>query len=332
MGTFILKRVGSAIGILLVLVAVVFLLQRFSPSDPVKAKLGAFATRDMVADERERLGYNDPLPTQYVRYVSGVVQGDFGESLRSRRAVSDDLLSFVPASVELIVSTIFVAAVAGVLLAMVTAKEGKRTGFIRVFMTVFASVPGFLLTLFGVLLLYRQLGALPASGRTKFLDAPTGPTGLLTLDSVLAGRLDVTLDAIHHLILPAVCAAVVPAVAIARVLRCSLVTTLRSDYVRTARSKGLKERTVVRRHALRNAAGPTLSLIGLLIASLFAGTLIVEQMVAWPGLGAYLLRSISSSDFPAISGIVIMLGIIYVSVNLIVELVQSMLDPRIRAV
>ena len=177
-----------------------------------------------------------------------------------------------------------------------------------------------------------QLGALPASGRTKFLDAPTGPTGLLTLDSVLAGRLDVTLDAIHHLILPAVCAAVVPAVAIARVLRGSLVTTLRSDYVRTARSKGLKERTVVRRHALRNAAGPTLSLIGLLIASLFAGTLIVEQMVAWPGLGAYLLRSISSSDFPAISGIVIMLGIIYVSVNLIVELVQSMLDPRIRAI
>ena len=328
---FLLKRVASTVGILLALVAIVFLLQRFSPADPVKAKLGALASPDMVAKERQRLGYNDPLPTQYARYVSGVVQGDFGESLRSRRAVSDDLLSFVPASLELILATLLVSAVAGVALAMATARVGRGAGVIRVAMTLFASVPGFLLTLFGVIVLYRELGLLPASGRTAILDAPTGPTGLLTIDGLIAGRPEVSIDALHHLILPAVCAAIVPAVAIARVLRGSLVTTLRSDYVRTARAKGLKERVVVRRHGLRNAAGPTLSLIGLLVASLFAGTLIVEQIVAWPGLGAYLLRSISSADFPAIAGIVIVLGIIYVTVNLLVEIAQSLLDPRIRA-
>lgn len=331
MARFIGKRVLGAIGILLVLTAIVFALQRFSKADPIKAKLGAFATTEQVEAEREKLGYNDPLPTQYTRYVSGVVQGDFGESLRSRREVSDDLRSFVPASIELITFTILLAAVWGTLLAMVTTRVGRRADSVRVLMTVGASIPGFLLTLWGVMLLYRRLGILPASGRTAYLDAPTGPTGFLTVDGLIAGRPEVTIDAVHHLILPAVCAALVPAVAIARVLRGSLVTTMRSDYVRTARAKGLKEGTVLRRHALRNAAGPTMSLMGLLVASLFAGTLIVEQIVAWPGLGAYLLRSIASADFPAISGIVIVLGVIYVSVNLIVEIAQSFIDPRLRA-
>ena len=193
-----------------------------------------------------------------------------------------------------------------------------------------SSAPGFLLALLGILVFYRRLGMLPASGRTSFIDAPTGPTGFLTFDSLIAGRFDVFADALNHLILPATAAAIVPAAAIARVLRSSLLTTMGTDQIRTARAEGLSEGQVTRRHALRNSAGPALSLTGLLVASLFAGTLIVEQIVAWPGLGAYLLRSIDSKDFPAIAGVTLVVGAIYVTLNAVVEIIQSALDPRVR--
>ena len=163
-----------------------------------------------------------------------------------------------------------------------------------------------------------------------FLRGPDGPTGLLTIDGILNGRLDVTVDAFQHLLIPALAAATAPAVAIAIVLRSSLLVTMRTDFIRTARAKGMKERTVVLRHALRNSAGPALSLSGLLVASLFAGTLIVESIVSWPGLGLYTIRSLAATDFPAIAGITIVLGVIYLVVNAVVEIVQGVLDPRLR--
>jgi peptide/nickel transport system permease protein len=330
MVAFALRRAGAAAVVLLLLVLTVFALQHTSKADPVRAKLGAGASEETIAAERERLGWDDPLPVQFVHYVGGVATGDFGESVRTSRPVYDDLHAFLPASIELIVAIVLVAMVLGVGLGLFTARPGARAGVVRVTMLLLSSIPGFLLTLLGILYLYRRFGLLPASGRSSYADAPTGPTGFLTLDGLLAGRLDVTVDALHHLILPAVAAAIVPAAAIARVLRSSLVATLASDQVRTARAKGLTERQVLLRHGLRNSAGPALSLIGLIVASLFAGTLIVEQIMAWPGLGAYMLRSISSTDFPAIAGVTLVLGTIYVLLNTVVEIVQTAVDPRLR--
>jgi peptide/nickel transport system permease protein len=328
--TYALKRIGAAVVVLLLLTVTVFALQRTSKADPIRAKLGAGATDEQVALERARRGWDDPLPTQLVRYVGDVATGDFGESVRTSRPVNDDLRAFLPASIELIAAIMLVASVLGVALGIFTSRPGSRAGLVRVVMLFLSSIPGFLLTLLGILYLYRQIGLLPASGRSSFSDAPTGPTGFLTIDGLLEGRLDVTVDALHHLILPAVAASIVPAVAIARVLRSSLISTMASDQVRTARAKGLTERQVLLHHGLRNSAGPTLSLVGLIVASLFAGTLIVEQIMAWPGLGAYMLRSIASTDYPAIAGVTLVLGTIYVTLNTAVEIAQSAIDPRIR--
>lgn len=330
MRRFLVKRGASLVGILVVLTFVVFVLQQLSPADPVKAKLGANATRETVEAERERLGYNDPTLVQFGRYLGGVARGDLGDSLRTKQPVRDDLGEFLPASIELMATIVVLAGVLGVVLAMITARVGRGAGAVRVGMTAAASAPAFLVALLMMLLFYRRLGWLPASGRSGYRDAPTGPTGFLTVDSLLAGRPAVTLDAVRHLLLPAVAASIAPAVSVALVLRSSLLATLRSDFVRTARAKGLRERRVVLRHALRNAAGPALSVAGLLIASLFAGSLIVESIVSWPGLGLYTLRSLSASDFPAIAGITLVLGAIYVAVNTVVEVVQAALDPRLR--
>jgi peptide/nickel transport system permease protein len=327
---FLVKRGASLVGILVVLTFVVFVLQQLSPADPVKAKLGANATRETVEAERERLGYNDPTLVQFGRYLGGVARGDLGDSLRTKQPVRDDLGEFLPASIELMATIVLLAGVLGVVLAMITARVGRGAGVVRVGMTAAASAPAFLVALLMMLLFYRRLGWLPASGRSGYRDAPTGPTGLLTVDGLLAGRPAVTLDAVRHLLLPAVAASIAPAVSVALVLRSSLLATLRADFVRTARAKGLRERRVVLRHALRNAAGPALSVAGLLIASLFAGSLIVESIVSWPGLGLYTLRSLSASDFPAIAGITLVLGAIYVAVNTLVEVVQAALDPRLR--
>jgi len=327
---FIARRVGAALVVLLLLTAIMFGLQRTSKADPIRAKLGVSATPERVGAERHRLGYDRPVVVQYADYVRKAATGDLGDSIRTNRPVADDLRVFLPASIELITAIMVIALVLGVLLGIVTARPGRGSGVVRVVMLLLSSAPGFLLTLLGILLFYRQLGWLPASGRTSFVDAPTGPTGFLTLDGLLNGRVDVTTDALNHLVLPAVAAAIVPAASIARVLRASLMQTMGSDQIRTARAKGLSERRVVLAHALRNSSGPAMSLVGLLVASLFAGTLIVEQIVAWPGLGGYLLRSINARDFPAIAGVTLVVGAIYITLNTVVELIQSVLDPRIR--
>jgi peptide/nickel transport system permease protein len=160
---------------------------------------------------------------------------------------------------------------------------------------------------------------------------PSGPTGLLTVDGLLAGQPGVILDALRHLLMPALAIAAVPAVSIGRVLRSSLITGMSSDYVRTARAKGLSERRVVLGHVLRNCAGAALSMTGLQVGLMFAGVLVIEQVFAWPGLGQYMAQSIPAADFPAIAGVTLLLGIGYVAVNTVVDVLQAVADPRIHA-
>ena len=193
-----------------------------------------------------------------------------------------------------------------------------------------ASIPPFLLAFAGILIFSRRLGWLPGTGRTSYRDFDVGPTGLLTVDSLLAGRLDVFVDAIRHLVLPALTIAILSAVAIGRVLRSSLRTSLRSSYARTARAKGLREGVVIVRHGLRNAAGPAITMAGLQLGLMFAGVVIVETIFAWPGIGWYMAQSIPTNDFAAIGAVTIVLGAVYVVVNALVDILQMVADPRIR--
>jgi peptide/nickel transport system permease protein len=327
---FVLTRIASMIAVVLVLAFVMFVLQRVTPVDPVRAKLGSNASKQAVAAERKKLGYDDPLVVQYVDYLGDLVHGNLQESLRTRRPVMDDIRDYLPATIELAVFGLLFAVGMGTVLGLASAAKFRGSGVLRVVMIGGASAPVFLLALIGLVVFYRNLGWLPATGRTSIQNAPTGPTGLLTIDGVLHGRPDVTWDAFQHLILPAFCIAIGPAVSIGRVLRGSLVGNLRSDYVRTARAKGLRERTVLLRHALRNSMGPALSMTGLQVGLMFAGVVVIETIFAWGGLGQYIVQSIPRADFPAIAGVTLLLGVGYVVINSIIDILQSIADPRIR--
>ena len=327
---FFAGRLAGMIVVLLVLAFVVFCLQRYTPADPVRVKLGANAQPQIVKAERHRLGYDQPLFVQYVDYVKGLAHGDLQDSLRTRNPVTTDLGNYVPATLELTMVALGMALVLGTLLGIASAARVRGSGGLRVIMVAGSSAPVFLLALLGLLLFYRRLGWLPATGRTKFLEPPTGPTKLLTVDSLVHGRFDVFTDAVRHLLLPAFCIAIGPAVAIGRVLRSSIVNSLRSDYVRTARAKGLSERTVLFRHTLRNSAGAALSMTGLQVGLMFAGVVVIESIFAWPGIGFYTVQAIPRLDFPAIAGVTLFLGAVYVVVNTIVDILQGVADPRLR--
>jgi peptide/nickel transport system permease protein len=323
------KRLGAMAVIILVLTAVVFALQKASPFDPVHSMLGPSASREAVAQQRHALGLDQPLPSQYWHYLTALLHADLGMSYRTRHPITADLATFLPATAELALFALVLALVLGTALAVATTLRWRGAGALRFVLVAGASTPAFLLAIGGILIFYQLLGWLPATGRTSFTDAPTGPTGLLTLDGLLAGRPEVTLDAMGHLVLPGLALAIGPAVSIGRVLRSSLVGNRRTDYVRTAMAKGLSEGSVLRKHVVRNSLGPALSMTGLQIGLMFAGVLVIENVFSWPGIGQYTSLSIPVGDFPAIAGVTLLLGAGFVAINTIVDILQAVADPRI---
>ncbi|HSY16641.1 MAG TPA: ABC transporter permease [Jatrophihabitantaceae bacterium] len=331
MGTLVAKRIGAMLVILLVLIAVLFFLKQISPGDPVHLMLGGQASAATIAHERHVLGLDQPVTSQFAHYLDRLIfHADPGMSYVTRRSVRTDLATFLPATLELAAAGLIIALVLGTVLAFATTLKVRGSSVFRVVLIIGASTPAFLLGIAGVVLFYEHLGWLPSSGRTSYLNAATGPTHLLTVDSLLHGRLDVFWDAIRHLILPAVAIALGPAVAIGRVLRSSLIEDLGSDYARTARAKGLTELQILRKHVLRNAIGAAMSMTGLQVGLMFAGVLVVEQVFSWPGIGLYISQAIPHEDFPAIAGVTLVLGAVYVVINTIVDILQALADPRIR--
>jgi peptide/nickel transport system permease protein len=333
MATLIGRRLVALVAVLCGLAVIVFVLQAVIPSDPARAIVGASASPEAVAAKEHELGYDKPLPAQFADYIGRTLGGDLQSSLRTRNPVSEDLKTFAPATLELALTASLLAAVIGIALALALAAGGRAARVLRLVLVTGASVPGFLVALVAILVFYSLLGILPASGRvTDTLVIPDGPTQLLLVDSLLHGDPGVFGSALAHLVLPAFTLALVPALAIARTLATTLEQVMREDYVRTARAKGLRERSILVRHGLRNAAGPALTMGGLQFGLLLGGIVVVEQIFSWPGLGLYLNQSIAFSDFPAITGTTLMLGTAYVVVNFLVDLAQAVADPRIRTV
>jgi peptide/nickel transport system permease protein len=333
MGGLVLRRVVALVAVLLGLAVIVFLLQTTIVADPARAVVGASASDEVVAAKRHELGYDKPLPARFGQFMGRLASGDLQSSLRTRNPVSEDLSSFAPATIELALSAAFLAAVMGLGLGLLLAGGGRAARVVRVMLMAGASLPTFLVGLLGVVVFYSVLGVLPASGRIDdTLAIPQGPTGLYVPDALLHADPVMLMSALAHLAMPAFALALLPALAIARTLHASLAQVMREDYVRTARSKGLRERTVILRHALRNASGPALTMGGLQFGLLLGGVVVVERIFAWPGLGLYLSQSIAFSDLPAITGTTLVLGAAYVVVNFLVDLAQAWADPRIRTV
>lgn len=330
MPRYLVGRLAGVLVVVLALVTIVFAARTLIPSDPVRAQVGANASAETVARARERLGLNDPLPAQYVTYLSDAVRGNLGESVRTGRPVQRDIREFLPASIELAIASMMLAIIGGLLIGIMGASTGRGSGVIRTLFVAGAAAPSFLLALVLIYVFYFRLQWLPPSGRIEVPDAPIGPTGLFVLDGLAVGRVDVVIDALRHLILPAVSLALVPAVAIGRVLRSSLLEVYKSDYIRTAHAKGISPRRVLYRHALRNALSAPLSMTGLQLGLLLGGVVVVETVFAWPGIGLYMNNSIQSGDVTAIAGVTLVVGISYVLTNMVVDVTQGLADPRIR--
>jgi peptide/nickel transport system permease protein len=325
----IAERGAALLAILLALLVIVFLLESVIPADPVRAMVGASATRESVAAKRHQLGLDKPLPEQFVQFLGRAVRGDLSLSLHTRRPVRDDLAAFLPATIELALAAAFISAVLGLALGVLTARGGGTS--LRVLLVSGASVPGFLLAIVFLLVFYSGLHWFPGSGRlSSTITPPSGPTKLYVVDGLLHGRLDVVVDALKHLVLPALCLALAPAVAFGRVLRSSLQTVLAQDHIRTARAKALPERRILFGHALRSSLNAPLTMAGLQVGMLLAGVVVIETAFAWPGIGLYTVQSIASTDFPAVAGVTLVLGAAYVVINALVDVGQLAADPRLR--
>jgi peptide/nickel transport system permease protein len=326
---FIVRRIVSMLGVLFALTVALFGLQELSGVDPARAYVGANASAEALERTRVQLGLDQPAFVRYLDYLGGLLHGDLQNSLRTRTPVADGLSTAFPATVELALWSLGLALVLGSIFAVLTVTRWRGAGIVRVVLLSGASAPTFLLTMLGLLFFYGQLGLLPSGGRSSFGSTSPGPTGLFVLDGLLAGRFDVATDAIWHLVLPAACVAISPAVAIGRVLVDGLRANLVSDHARTARSAGLPESLVMLRHAVRNSLGATLSMIGIQAGLLLGGLVVVEKIVSWPGVGSYLDKSVQASDFPGIAGVALLLGVTYVVLNTVVDLLQVAADRRL---
>ena len=327
---FLVTRLLGAVGVLLALASIVFVLQAIVPGDPVRARVGANASEEVVARERERLGFDRPLLVRYVDYLGNAARGSLGESVRTGRPVLSDIGAYLPATAALAIASMLLAIASGFVLGVLGALAARGGGIVRLLFVAGASAPSFLLGLGFIYLFYLKLGWLPASGASSVADPPRGPTHVVLLDGLIAGRTDVAIDALKHFVLPAVALALLPAVAIGRVLRSSLIEVYRSDYIRTANAKGLEPRTILWQHGLRNSLSAPLTMTGLQLGLLLGGVVVIESVFAWPGIGLYTDQSIGAGDLAAITGVTLVVGAGYVLVNVLVDFAQAIADPRIR--
>jgi peptide/nickel transport system permease protein len=330
---FILRRLA---GLLLVLVGVsviTFALSQLVPIDPVASALGQNAREEQIQAYRKELGLDRSPVVQYFSYASRLLHGDFGRSIRTRRPVADDLRDFLPATLELSLAAMLVTLLLGISLGVLAAM--RRDGVIdivaRVFALIGGSLPIFFLGLLMLALFYNRLRWVPGPGRLDaVLRPPPRVTGMYTLDSLLVGDWALLKNSVAHLILPAVTLGYFSTAVVLRMTRSAMLEVLSQDYVRTARAKGLRERAVLLRHALKNAMIPVLTTIGVLFGSLLSGAVLTETIFAWPGLGRYATSSVTSLDLPAVMGVTLVAAVVYPVVNMLVDIGYHVLDPRIK--
>ncbi|RTR35190.1 ABC transporter permease [Robertmurraya yapensis] len=303
MKQFILNRILSGILVIFGVSIFSFLLIHFIPGDPVRIMLGINATPEQVERLTHHLGLDKPLLVQYGQYIANLFQGDFGTSLKTGRPVLTEILDRFPETVKLAVFGLLIAVVIGISLGILAArfKDTIIDKLCTVFATLGVSIPSFWLAILLVMVFSVKLAWFPIANGTNFRD----------------------------LILPACTLGVVASTMIMRLTRNGMVEVLSNDYIRTARAKGLEDRLILFRHALRNVLIPVVTVIGLQLAGLLGGAVIIEQVFNWPGLGTLALGAIMSRDFPLIQGTVLFMGVVYVTINILVDILYSVIDPRV---
>lgn len=332
---FVLKRLGAALLLVVGTVLVAFTLTTILPGDSATARLGERAAADpeLVAAMRERLGLDRPLYEQFGLYLLDLLRGDLGQSAQTSRPVLTDLTLFGPASAELAMTATVLAVVVGGGLGILAALRADRAvdNVLRAFGLGGVSVPIFWLALIATAIFSTRLRWFPSSGRLPAGQVPPPRvTGFYTVDSLLAGDLTLFSQALTHLLLPALVLSAPMVALLMRFTRVSVLEVLGQEYVRAAEAKGLSAPVVVFRHVLRAALVPVITVVGTAFASLLAGTVLVEQIFAWPGIGSYAYRAASTLDLAAIVGVTIFVALVYITVNLLTDILYGLIDPRIR--
>ena len=332
---YLIRRVLFVIPLILGITVVAFLIANAVPADPINANLptNALGNEELVEAFREKWGLNKPPVEQYFTYLGNLLQGDMGISIKTRNPVRDDIAQFLPATIELASVAIVFGIFLGVGLGIISAiwKDTIFDYLARIVALIGVSFPVFLLALIGLTIFYAQWGIVAGPGRLNvIMRDPPHVTGLFTIDALLNRDWKTFSNAFSHLILPAMTLALYISGIISRITRSSLLEVLSMDYMRTARAKGLRERYVITQHGLRNALIPVVTIIGLSYGNLLVGSILIESIFAYPGIGRYMFRASTSQDFPAIMGVSMLIALIYVGVNFVVDILYYFLDPRIR--
>jgi peptide/nickel transport system permease protein len=329
---FILKRILMLIPVLLGVSIIVFLIMRVFSPDPAPIVLGQHATQQAIEAWRQANGLNDPIYLQYFHFLTGALTGDLGTSYYTKTPVLKEIFTRFPATIELAIVAIIIASLFGILIGVISAVKKNsivdNAGMLLALVGV--SMPIFWLGILLIILFSGILHWLPSGGRIDALLNPVHITGLYLIDSLISGDIPTFVDSLKHIILPASALAMYSMAIITRMTRSSMLETLQQDYIRTARAKGISEGKVVYKHALRNGLIPIVTVIGLQLGSLLGGAVLTETVFSWPGIGAYTVACILKSDFPVVQGVVLLVAVIFVLMNLVVDVIYAFLDPRIK--
>src|SRR5215211_3385952 len=330
--TFVVRRLLLLVPILIGLSILVFVWIRALPGGPAQALLGERATPETIAQIERQYGLDEPVYVQYWKYVERTVHFDFGFSTQSRRPVTEELSERFPATIELALAAMLFSVLLGIPLGFIA---GKRYGTWLDHTSLLASLVGISIPIFFLAILLKyvfavKLGLLPTVGRISVLINIDHPTNFYVIDAILAGDMEALWDVLEHLILPAIALGTIPLAIIARITRAAVLDVQNEDYVRTARAKGLAPGVVDRRHIFRNALLPVATIIGLQTGLLLSGAVLTETVFAWPGMGTWLVNAIDNRDFPVLQGGILFVALVFVLVNLIVDVSYAFINPRIR--
>jgi peptide/nickel transport system permease protein len=329
---YIVRRLIFTIPILLGLSILVFLFVRALPGGPAIALLGERATEESVEQIEEELGLDRPLPVQYLSYLRNVLSGDLGSSVSTRRPIVDELKQRFPATFELATMAMLFAIAAGIPLGYLAAKryQGVLDNVSLVASLIGISFPVFFLALLMKYVFAVKLGWLPTVGRIDVTRSLEHPTGFYLLDAMIAGDGAAFMDVLSHLIMPAIALGTIPLAIVARITRAAVLDVMGEDYVRTAKAKGLDPRVIDRRHVLKNAMLPVITVIGLQTGLLLTGAVLTETVFSFPGLGSWILNAIRFRDYAVIQGGILFFAAMFILVNLLVDISYAFLNPRIR--
>jgi len=334
--TYVSKRIILSVLVIFGTISITFFLSRVVPSHPELLWVGQHPTYEQIERARKMLGLDKPLYVQYFSYLTNFLRGDLGQSVRFKSDILSDILLRLPATLELVIAGFIIALALGIPLGVISAvKENKLVDHAtRTVSIAGASIPVFWLGIVFQIVFFGMLGILPLTGRISpeiDLEHPiTRITGFYLIDSLATGNWLAFKDALVHLILPAITIAAYPLGLCTRMVRASMIEVLRENYIRAARASGIPERTIVFRFALKNSIIPALTALGLSFAYSITGAFLVEFIFSWGGIGSYLTYALSSIDYPVIVGVTIFVCVFYVAINLILDIFQAVVDPRVR--